>query len=148
MTFNLGSLGTPRIGIALIWFLDGGARQPGVPAESAHSPGRPGPPLTPPVTAEDIEFVRGLTGLAPDELVARLHDIAAGYERDPGALRAEILRITGGDEIAAEHLIQLIHAAQPGGDEANVGHPHQGEARVIELSPRMPGSGDEDGGNP
>jgi hypothetical protein len=148
MTSNLGSLGTPRIGIALIWFLDGGAGQRGEPAGPTHSPGPPGPPVTPPAAAEDIEFVRGLTGLAPDELVTRLQDIAAGYARDPGALRAEILSITGGDEIAAGYLMQVIQAAGPSGGEASADGARQAEGRVIELPLHVPGSGDDDSGDP
>lgn len=152
MTSNLGSLGTPRIGIALIWFLDGGARQQSEPTGPANPPGPLGPPVTAPVTPEDIELVRGLTGLAPEELVTRLQGIAAGYARDPDALRAEILRITGGNEIAAEHLMQLIQASMPGGDEAERDHAgpevERAPGRVIDLPLHVPGNGDDDGGNP
>jgi hypothetical protein len=144
MTSKLGSLGTPRIGIALIWFLDGGAGQRGEPAGPTHSPGPPGPP----VTAEDIEFVRGLTGLAPDELVRRLQDIAVSYARDPGALRAEILRITGGDEIATGHLMQVIQSVGSSGVDARADGTRQEEGRIIELPLGVPGSGDDDSGDP
>jgi hypothetical protein len=148
MTSNLGSLGAPRIGIALIWFLDGGTGQQGERAGATHSPGPTGPSVTPPVTAEDIEFVRGLTGLAPEELVTRLQAIAAGYARDPGALRAEILSITGGDEIAARHLMQVIQAAEPGAGEASPDAACDAEGRVLELPLHVPGSGDDGSGDP
>jgi hypothetical protein len=148
MTSNLGSLGTPRIGIALIWFLDGSMGQKSGPAGATHSPGPPGPLVTPPVTAEDIQFVRGLTGLAPEELVMRLQDIAASYARDPGALRVEILRITGGDEIAAGHLMQVIQAAVPGGGEAGTAATRREEGCVIKLPLPVPGSGGDDSGAP
>ncbi|HWN67092.1 MAG TPA: hypothetical protein VNM90_05600 [Haliangium sp.] len=148
MTSGLGSLGKPRVAIALLWFLDG-ARRPGEPAAPAHPPDPSGPPRPPPsVTPEDIELVRSLTGLAPVELVARLQDIAAGYERDPATLRAELLRITDGDEIAVEHLMQLIHAAVPGDDEADADRAGGERGRVITLPLRVPGSGDDDEGDP
>jgi hypothetical protein len=152
MTSKPGSLGTPRFGIALIWFVDGGAPD-GAPAAPSSPPAASGPPVTPPVTPEDIELVRDLTGLAPEELVARLHDIAAGYAGDPGALRAEILRITGGDEIAAGHLMQLIQACTPDGDAGDGGtdaEPTGQEegrtpGRVIDLSLHVPhGDGNAD----
>lgn len=157
MTSNLGSLKSPRFGIALVWFLDESVRPPGEPAGPASPSTASSPPAaapaTPPVTPEDIEMVRGLTGLAPAELVARLQEIAAGYARTPGALRAELLRITGGDEIAAEHLMQLIQAAAPGrdgGDEAERAGPAEG--RVIDLSRHVSSDrdtgDDDDGGNP
>ena len=164
MTSKLGSLRTPRIGIALFWFLDDGVSPQSEPAGAASPSAASDPPVTPPVTPEDIELVRGLTGLAPEELVARLQDIAAGYASDPGALRAELLRITGGNEIAAGHLMQLIEASTPGGDSGadaeragqDVGNV---PGRVIDLSLHVPNgdangpdndddNGDDDGGKP
>lgn len=129
MTSKLGFLGEPRIGIALIWFVGAGPATGSAP--SAH------------VTPEDVEFVRGLTGLDPDALVSRLRDIAAEYDRDPEAMRAEILRITGGDEIAAEYLIQLIRTAQPGGGRDGSAEPGQESGRVIDFG-QPPDHGDDD----
>lgn len=129
MTSKLGALGTPRIGIALIWFVDAGP-ETGNPAPS-------------PVTPEDVEFVRGLTGLDPDALVSRLRGMAAEYDRDPEAMRAEILRITGGDEIATEYLVKLMHTAQPGGGEAAADEPGAESGRVIDFG-QPPGHGDDD----
>jgi hypothetical protein len=145
MTSNLGFLGTPRVAIALLWFVDGGAGRPGEPEGPAHPPG---PPKPPPVTPEDTELVRTLTGLTPVELVTRLQDIAAGYERDPSALRAELLRVTGGDEIAAGHLMQLIRAAVAGDDEADADRAGEEVGRVIPLPLHVPGSDDDEGSDP
>lgn len=132
MTSKLGALGTPRIGIALIWFVDAGP-ETGNPAPS-------------PVTPEDVEFVRGLTGLEPDALVSRLRDMAAEYDRDPGAMRAEILRITGGDEIATEYLVKLMHTAQPGGGRDASDEPGPESGRVIDFGQHAGQNEDDDQG--
>ncbi len=129
MTVKLGSLGEPRIGIALIWFV-GAAPDSGSAASSQVAP-------------EDVEFIRGLTGLDPDALLSRLRDIAAEYERDPDAMRAELLRITGGDEIAAEYLIKLMHTAKPGGEQGASDEPGQESGRVIDFG-QPPGHSDDD----
>jgi hypothetical protein len=136
MTSKLGTLGAPRIGIALIWFVDAGP-EIGIATPS---------PVTPPVTPEDVEFVRGLTGLDPDALVSRLRDIAALYDRDREAMRAEILRITGGDEIAAEYLVKLMHAAQPGGEQADGDEPGPESGRVIDFGQPSGQNEDDDQG--
>lgn len=97
MNTKLGILGEPRIGIALIWFLPANPDETRTSAEQA--------------SPEEVEFIRDLTGLGPMELLTRLRGIAAAYAHDPAALRAEIVRLTDGNEIAAEHIIQLIRAA-------------------------------------
>jgi hypothetical protein len=132
MTVKLGSLGAPRIGIALIWFV-GATPEPGSAATSRVAP-------------EDVEFIRGLTGLDPDTLISRLRDIAAEYDRDPEAMRAELLRITGGDEIAAEYLIKLMRAAKPGGGQDGSDEPGQESGTVIDFGQPPGPSDDEDGG--
>lgn len=119
MTTKLGSLGQPRIGIALIWFLDAGAN-----AERST-------PTS--VSPEDVELIRGLTGLDPEGLVSRLQELAREYARNPEALRSEILRITGGDEIAAEYLVRLIHDATPGGASGTDDEPSREEGRVLDF---------------
>ncbi len=131
MTVKLGSLGEPRIGIALIWFVGAAAETPSVGTSQ--------------VAPEDVEFIRGLTGLDPDALIARLRDIAAEYDRDPEAMRAELVRITGGDEIAAEYLIKLMHTAKPGGEQDGRHEPGPESGRVIDFG-RPPGHGDDDDG--
>lgn len=130
MTVKLGSLGEPRIGIALIWFVGAGAETGSVASS--------------PVAPEDAEFIRGLTGLDPDGLISRLRGIAAEYDRDPEAMRAEILRITGGDEIAAEYLIKLMRVAKPGGEQGGSDEPGQESGRVIDFGQPPGRSDDED----
>jgi hypothetical protein len=147
MTSNQDFLRKPQFAVALIWFPDD-TRRPGEPAGPDHPHG-PSEPPPPPVTPEDTELVRSLTGLTPVELVTRLQDIAASFERDPGALRAELLRIAGGDEIEAGHLMQLIRAALPGADEGETKRAGEEEGRVIPLPLHVPGSDeDEDGDEP
>lgn len=124
MTAKLGSLGQPRIGIALIWFVDAGASAEGASAEGST-------PAS--VSPEDVQFVRGLTGLDPEGLVSRLQELAREYARDPEALRGEILRITDGDEIAAEYLVRLIHDAMPGGPSGKDDEPSSEAGRVIDF---------------
>ena len=135
MTTKLGSLGEPRIGIALIWLVGAGPD-----SRSA---------VSSPVAPEDVEFVRGLTGLDPDALLSRLRDIAAEYDRDPDAMRAALLRITGGDEIAAEYLVKLMHMAKPGGERGGRDEPGQESGRVIDFGqpPDRHPDDDEGGGD-
>jgi hypothetical protein len=135
MTTKLGSLGEPRIGIALIWFVGAGPDSRGAVSSQ--------------VAPEDVEFVRGLTGLDPDALLSRLRDIAAEYDRDPDAMRAELLRITGGDEIAAEYLVKLMQTAKPGGERGGSDEPGQESGRVIDFGqpPGRPPDDDEGGGD-
>jgi hypothetical protein len=111
MTAKLGKLGHPRIAIALIWF---------IPAHSSDAPAQPEtPPAPSPITPEDAEFMRTLTGEEPLDLVRRLQAIAAEFRADPATLQAELLRFTEGDEIAARHLFELIRAAEPGNDNGH-----------------------------
>lgn len=105
MNTKLGILGGPRIGIALIWFLPANPDETRTTAEQA--------------SPEEVEYIRDLTGLGPMELLTRLQDIAAAYTQDPEALRAEILRLTDGNEIAAEHIIQLIRTAVATDDDSD-----------------------------
>jgi hypothetical protein len=136
MTAKLGSLGEPRIAIALIWFVGAVPETRGAMSSQ--------------VAPEDVEFIRGLTGLDPDALLSRLRDIAAEYARDPEAMRAELVRITGGDEIAAEYLIKLMHTAKPGGERDGNHEPGPESGRVIDFGP-PPGHRDDDddgGGEP
>jgi hypothetical protein len=111
MTAKLGKLGHPRIAIALIWF---------IPAHSSDAPAPAGTAPEPsPITPEDAEFMRNLTGEEPLDLVRRLQAIAAEFRADPATLQAELLRFTEGDEIAARHLFELIRAAEPGNDNGH-----------------------------
>jgi hypothetical protein len=135
MTVKLGSLGEPRIGFALIWFVGAGAETDSVAPS--------------PVAPEDAEFIRGLTGLDPGALITRLRGIAAEYDRDPEAMRAEMLRITGGDEIAVEYLLKLMRVPQPGGEQGGSDEPEQESGRVIDFGQprgRSDDDDDDDGG--
>lgn len=111
MTAKLGKLGHPRIAIALIWF---------IPAHSSDAPAPGGTAPEPsPITPEDAEFMRELTGEDPLDLVRRLQAISEEFRADPATLQAELLRFTEGDEIAARHLFELICAAEPGNDNGH-----------------------------
>jgi hypothetical protein len=125
MTTKLRSLGEPRLGIALIWLVP--TTVDGKPRVMA------------PVTEhEDLEYFRQVTGVDAEELTARLQKIAVEYQRDPEAMRAELLRITGGDERMADLLVELMQAAQPDGS----GNESEEEGKVIEF--RRPETRDED----
>jgi hypothetical protein len=111
MTAKLGKLGHPRIAIALIWF---------IPAHSSNAQAPEGTPPEPsPITPEDAEFMRELTGEDPLDLLRRLQAVAEEFRADPATLQAELLRFTEGDEIAARHLFELIRAAEPGNDNGH-----------------------------
>jgi hypothetical protein len=133
MTTKLRSLGEPRLGIALIWL---------VPTKID---GRPN--VMAPVTDEELEHFRQVTGVDAEELTSRLQRIGAEYQRDPEALRAEIMRITGGDEQMADWMVDLMRAAQPddSGDSRD-GTPEQ-QGQVIEFpQPARRDSDEEDDG--
>jgi hypothetical protein len=106
MRTKLRSLGEPRLGIALIWL---------VPTKVDGKPN-----VMAPVTDEELEHFRQVTGVDAEELTSRLQKIAVEYQRDPEAMRAEILRITEGDERMADFLVELMLTAQPDsrGDES------------------------------
>lgn len=104
MSTKLGILGEPRIGIALVWFL---------PAPRGEAP-----PPTVHVSPEEAAFFREVTGFEPTALLARLQALATAYAHDPNALRAELVRLTGGDEIAAEQIVQLIRASIATGEDS------------------------------
>jgi hypothetical protein len=125
MTTKLRSLGEPRLGIALIWLVP--TKVDGKPRVMA------------PVTEEELEHFRQVTGVDAEELTTRLQKLAAKYQRDPEAMRAEILRITGGDERMADLLVELMQAAQPdsSGDESE-----EEGGQVIEF--RRPETQDDD----
>jgi len=136
MTTKLKSLGEPRLGIALIWLVP--TRIDGKPNVMA------------PVTEEELEHFRQVTGVDVEELTSQMQRIGAEYQKDPEAMRAEILRITGGDEQMADWMVELIRAAQPddsGGNDGNRdGEPGQ-QGQVIEFPrPARRDSDEEDDG--
>lgn len=136
MTTKLRSLGEPRLGIALIWL---------VPTKID---GRPN--VMAPVTDEELEHFRQVTGVDAEELTSRLQRIGAEYQRDPEALRAEIMRITGGDEQMVDWLVDLMRAAQPdnSGDSDGSRDGESGQqGQVIEFpQPARRDSDEEDDG--
>jgi hypothetical protein len=129
MTTKLRSLGEPRLGIALIWLVP--TRIDGKPNVMA------------PVTDEELEHFRQVTGVDAEELTARLQKIGAEYQRDPETMRAELMRITGGDERMADFLVELMQAAQPdGGGDGSGGESEEAGGKVIEF--RRSDTPDED----
>jgi hypothetical protein len=135
MTTKLRSLGEPRLGIALIWL---------VPTKID---GRPN--AMAPVTEEELEHFRQVTGVDAEELTARLQKMGAEYQRNPEAMRAEILRITEGDERMADWLVELMQAAQPDGGRDGSGD-ESGDAggKVVEFRRPETQDGDGDDGEP
>lgn len=138
MTTKLRELGEPRLGIALIWL---------VPTKLD---GRPN--VMAPVTDEELEYFREVTGVDAEELTSRLQRIGAEYQRDPEALRAELMRITGGDEQMADWMVELLRAARPDdsgdSDGSRDGEPGQ-QGQVIEFpQPARRDSDEEDDGEP
>lgn len=138
MTTKLSSLGEPRLGIALIWLVP------------TRLDGRPN--VMAPVTDEELEHFRQVTGVDAEELTSRLQRIGAEYQRDPEALRAELIRITGGDEQMANWMIDLIRAARPDdsgdSDSSRDGEPGQ-PGQVIEFpQPARRDRDEEDDGEP
>jgi hypothetical protein len=136
MSTKLRSLGEPRLGIALIWLVP------------TRIDGRPN--VMAPVTDEELEHFRQVTGVDAEELTSQLQRIGAEYQRDPEAMRAEILRITGGNEQMADWMVELIRAAQPDGSDdsgdSRNGEPEQ-QGQVIEFpQPARRDSDEEDDG--
>jgi hypothetical protein len=133
MTTKIGRLGHPRIAIALVWI---------IPADSRDTVPDGAPPAPEPIPAEDVEFVREMAGMEPEELAARLQGIADRFRDDPATLRRELVRLMDGDELAAEEVIQLIRAAEPGNDNGDDDHEESTEGAQI-LNFERPDDGDE-----
>jgi hypothetical protein len=140
MTTKLGHLGHPRIAIALVWFLPANSRADTAPNDA--------PPAPEPIPVEDIEFVREMTGMEPGELLLRMQAIAERLRKDPAGMREEFVRLMDGDEIAAEEVIQLIRAAEPGNDNGDDDReePTGEGAEILDFDrPDDKGSPDDDG---
>lgn len=135
MTTKLRELGEPRLGIALIWLVP--SKVDGVTNVMA------------PVTDEELAYFRQVTGVDAEELMSRLQRLGAEYQKDPEAMRAEIMRLAGGNEEMADWLIELMQAAQPDdGDSSDDDEPAE-EGRVIEFRrPTRRDGEDEDDGEP
>jgi hypothetical protein len=139
MTTKIGRLGHPRIAIGLLWI---------IPADSTASAVPDGAPPEPePIPPEEIEFVRAMTGMEPDELVSRLRGIAERFRKDPTGMRQELVRLVDGDEITAEELVRIIRSVDPGSDNGNDDHGEStGEGAEI-LDFRRPDDNPDDDGN-
>jgi hypothetical protein len=102
---TIGKLGQPCIAIGLFWII------PERPTEP--EAGGPEPKPEPEPDPSD-ELIEALTGLDAAALLARLRDLSEMYITDPEGLRAEILRISRGNEIVAQSAINLIRSVQDG----------------------------------
>jgi hypothetical protein len=141
MTTKIGRLGHPRVAIALIWFLPAHSSASAAPDDA--------PPEPEPVAPEEIEFVRQMTGMEPDELVSRLRGIAERFRKDPTGMRQELVRLVDGDEITAEEILRIIRAVDPASDNGNDDHEEStGEgAEILDFKrPDDNGNPDDDGG--
>ncbi len=140
MTTKIGRLGHPRVAIALIWFIPANS-SPSVAPDDA-------PPAPEPVPPEEIEFVRAMTGMEPDELITRLRGIAERFREDPATMRRELVRLADGDEITAEEIMRIIRAAEAGNDSGNEDHEESaGEGAEILDFKRPDDNGNDDGGD-
>lgn len=144
MTTRIGRLGHPRIAIALVWFL---------PANSSEGTAPDGAPPEPePIPPEEIEFVREMTGMEPDELISRLRGIAERFREDPATMRRELVRLADGDEITAEEIMRIIRAAEPGngnGDDDREATTGAGEgAEILDFERPDDDGSPDDGGQP
>jgi hypothetical protein len=142
MTTKIGRLGHPRIAIALVWFLPANSSAGTAPDDA--------PPAPEPIPPEEIEFVREMTGVEPDELISRLRGIAERFRKDPVAMRQEFVRLADGDEITAEELIRIIRAAEPGnenGDDDREETTGEG-AEILDFERPDDDGSPDDGGQP
>jgi hypothetical protein len=139
MSTKIGRLGRPRVAIALVWF---------IPANSSEDAAPEGAPPEPePIPPEEIEFVRQMTGLEPGELVSRLRTIGENFRKDPAGMRQEFVRLMDGDELAAEEVVRLIRAAEPGNDNGHDDHEEStGEGAEILDFEHPDDNGNDDGG--
>ena len=133
MTKKLRELGEPRLGIALIWLVP--TKVDGVTQVMA------------PVTDEELEHFRQVTGVDAEDLMSRLQRLGAEYQKDPEAMRTEIMRLAGGDEEMADLLIDLMRAAQPDEDDESGDMEPEEKGQVIEFR-RPTRREDEDDGEP
>jgi hypothetical protein len=137
MTRRLGQLGERRLGIALIWFLPAG--------ESERAPIEG-------ISAEDRDIVESMMGMDAEVAVGHLLKMARRYQEDPEGLRAELLSMMKGDEIATKYMLEFI-AKIATGDQSPATSDHEAEeaadgpdARVLEFPTPKAGEEDEEPG--
>jgi hypothetical protein len=100
MKWGLGQLGERRLGIALIWFLPAGESERSAPIEG--------------INAEDREIVESMMGMDAEVAVGHLQKMARRYQQDPEGLRAELLSMMEGDEIATKYMLEFIAKFESG----------------------------------
>jgi hypothetical protein len=95
-----GYVGERRLGIALIWFLPGGESERSEPIEG--------------LDAQDRELVESMMGMDAEVAVGYLQALGRKYKQDPEGLRAEVLSMMKGDELATKYLMEFIAQFESG----------------------------------
>lgn len=95
-----GYLGERRLGIALIWFLPAGESERSAPIEG--------------LDAEDRELVESMMGMDAEVAVGHLQALGRKYKQDPEGLRAELLSMMEGDELATKYMLEFIAKFESG----------------------------------
>ena len=138
MKMGQGQLGERRLGIALIWFLPAGESERSAPIEG--------------LSAEDRDIVESMMGMDAEVAVGHLLKLARRYQEDPEGLRAELLSMMEGDEIATKYMLEFI-AKIATGDQSPAASDHdEGEAadgpggQVIDFPAPKAEEEDEDPG--
>ncbi len=107
-----GHLGERRLGIALIWFLPAGESERSAPIEE--------------ISAEDRDIVESMMGMEAEVAVGHLQKMARRYQEDREGLRAELLSMMEGDELATKYLLEFI-ARIATGDQSPTTSEHEPE---------------------
>lgn len=100
MKRELGHLGERRLGIALIWFLPAGESERSAPIEG--------------LDADDRELVESMMGMDAEVAVGHLQALGRKYKQDPEGLRAELLSMMEGDELATKYMMEFIAKFESG----------------------------------
>jgi hypothetical protein len=109
---GLGRLGERRLGIAVIWFLPAGESERSAPIEG--------------ISAEDRDIVESMMEMDAEVAVGHLLKMARRYHQDPEGLRAELLNMMEGDEIATKYMLEFI-ARIATGDQSPATSDHDAE---------------------
>lgn len=135
---GLGQMGERRLGIALIWFLPAGESERSAPIEG--------------ISAEDRDIVESMMGMDAEVAVGHLLKMARRYQQDPEGLRAELLSMMEGDEIATRYILEFI-ARIATGDQSPATSDHDPEeaadgpgGQVIDFPTPKAGEEDEEPG--
>jgi hypothetical protein len=137
MKREVGHLGERRLGIALIWFLPAGESERSAPIEG--------------IAAADRELVESMMGMDIEVAVGHLQKLGRRYKQDPEGLRAELLSMMNGDELAIDYLMEFIaqfessDQSSPTSEDAEVATDEPG-GQVIEFPTPKADKEDEDPG--